>query len=106
MTDTSRSCEGCHVTGPDTVDCSNYWYTSIPIECFPESVSSLDLSGNSIYSIDVGEMERYKDLVDLNLGNNMLLRLNRNVFHGQAQIQRIVLKTNRITVISSQVCCL
>eukprot|EP00041_Stephanoeca_diplocostata_P035416 m.1247989 g.1247989 ORF g.1247989 m.1247989 type:complete len:820 (-) comp24694_c0_seq5:461-2920(-) len=96
------NCEGCQVTGPGTIDCSNFRYTAIPKPCLANNITSLDLSGNSIYSIDAVDMAEYTDLVDLNIASNMVLRLKANVFSAQKAIQRIVLKTNRITSIVSQ----
>lgn len=60
------------------------------------SLQRIDLHGNSIWQIQFAAFAPYKQLVEVNLAQNRLVRLNNETFFGANQLQTIDLSGNAL----------
>jgi Leucine-rich repeat (LRR) protein len=72
-----------------------------PSRCFPSNLTSLDVSHNNIYEVDVDALSGLTSLAVVDFTGNMLLRITDGMFGKQKNsATRLVFRRNRITIVS------
>ena len=78
------------------LDCSNFSLTNIPIN-IPSSVTHMVLSYNRIRKLGGGSFARFRNLIYLDISNNLLEKLEVKSFYGLNRLEILNISSNHLS---------